>query len=176
MPPVRHMVMAMAVLVVPVLVISWWFTRIPEPPITAVDWQGAASQARAAAVFPVWTPRNLPDSWIAVRARWTPKGEPGIDGRPVVGNTWQLGFLGPDRRYLGVDQRDQAREQLVDKVTRQSSADGSSSVLQREWQRRVSRDGRTRSLVLEDDGSVVVVSGDVPYAQLEAFAATLGTD
>jgi hypothetical protein len=44
------------------------------------------------------------------------------------------------------------------------------------WQRRISADERTRSLVLTAPQVTTIVFGDLPYADLESFAATLRTD
>ena len=43
------------------------------------------------------------------------------------------------------------------------------------WQRMVSSDGRTRSLVLREPEVTTIVSGDLHYAALEAYASTLST-
>lgn len=172
-PTVRDMIVAIAVLLVPVLLISWWFTRVPEPPVTVVDWRPLLADAQAASPYPVAHPEALPETWTCVRARWTPKGEAGVGGRPVPGNTWQLGFLTPERVYLGIDQRDDKPADLISSASRQGSPDGTSTVAGRTWARYVSADGRTRALVAEASGATVVLSGDVPYGQLEAFAATL---
>ena len=143
-PTARDMIVALAVLLLPVLVITWWFTRVPEPTVTRVDWAPLVAQARAESPYRVAVPTGLPDTWAPVRARWTPKGDPGIDGRPVPGNTWQLGFLTPDQRYLGLDQRDDDGADLISGVTRAGIRDGSSSVQGESWQRWASPDGRTR--------------------------------
>lgn len=169
---VLHMVIAMAVILVPVLAVMSFFTRVPEPAISVVDHRPVAAQARAAASYPLLVPANLPADWVCTRARWTPPGAPGVDGTPVPGGTWQLGFLTAGRVYLGLDQRDVAPEPFIAERTRQGRPEGESRVGAATWQRMVSADGRTRSLVLRG-ASAVVVSGDVPYDLLEAFAGTL---
>lgn len=169
----RDMIVAIAVLLVPILLVSWWFTRVPEPPVTPVDWRPLLADARAHSPYRVAHPEALPGSWTCVRARWTPKGEAGLGGTPVPGNTWQLGFLTPDRVYLGLDQRDERPADLIADATRQGVTDGTSAAAGRTWARYVSSDGRTRALVLSEAGSTLVLTGDVPYAALEAFAATL---
>lgn len=166
------MIVALGVLLLPILMISWWFTRVPEPAPTRVDWAPIATAA-SASPYRIAVPQALPDTWTCVRARWTAKGDPGIDGKPVPGNTWQLGLLTPDRRYLGLDQRDERPEELLAEVTRDGRADGDSVVAGARWQRWISPDARTRTLAITGDGSTLVLSGDVPYAELEAFAATL---
>lgn len=168
-----HMLVAMLVLLVPVVGLTWMFTRDPQPQVAAIEYRPVAEQAAAEASYPVLVPANLPDGWVATRARWTPTGRPGVGGDPVPGDTWQLGFLSPQETYLALDQRDAAVEPFVADVTRSGRADGESAVAGRAWQRYTSSDGRTRSLVLREDEDVAIVSGDVPYEALEAFASTL---
>ncbi len=172
-PTVPQMLAAVAALLIPVVLIYLWFSRIPEPKATAVDWQPVVAQARAEAPFPVLAPKDLPDTWTAVRARWTPQGEPGLDQKPAIGNTLQLGFLNPDQIYIGLDERDADPQGLIRDATRGGTADGESQLGGEPWQRFVSDDDRTRALVRSGPDSAVVISGDLPYEALEAFATTL---
>lgn len=174
-PPAVHLITAMVVLLVPVLLVSWWFTRLPAPAATVVDPRPVLQQARAEADYQVAAPVNLPEGWVATRARWTPQGQPGLNEEPALGDTVQLGFLDPAGRYLALDQRDDQPELFVAEVTRDGEGTGTSSVAARTWVRYRSEDGRTRSLVLVEDDHVTIASGDVPFEDLEAFAATLRT-
>lgn len=173
--PVIHMVVAMIVLMVPVIAIWAWFTRYPtESVVRPVDYRGLAEQAAPDASGPLLVPGDLPDGWMCTRADFTPAGKPGLDGSPVPGDTWLLGFLTPDKVYVGLAQQGgpAAPEAFVHARTREGSADGTSSVEGESWTRYLSADGRTRSLVSAGDG-VAVVTGDVPYETLESFASTL---
>lgn len=173
---VTHMVIAMAVVLVPIAFVSWFFTRLPtEPQIAVVDPTVHLQAARRQAPYPVVAPTNLPDGWVATRARWTPEGEPLLNREPAVGSTWQLGYLTPQRMYIAVDQRDRLPEQFVGEVTRAGRPSGESTIAGSAWQRYTSADGRTRSLVQREPQSVVVVSGDLGFDALEAFAGTLAT-
>ena len=167
-----QMIVAMGVLMVPIGLIVAFFTRTPEPPVQAIDYRPVATQAAAEASYPVLVPANLPDGWIATRARWTAEGRPGLNGEPAAGNTGQLGMLTPGQMYIGLDQRDRAPELFVQQVTRDGAADGASVVAGKQWQRYLSKDGRTRALVQRGD-AVSIVSGDLDYEALEAFAGTL---
>ncbi|MFT3969519.1 MAG: DUF4245 domain-containing protein [Micropruina sp.] len=172
-PTVPQMLVAVAALIIPVVLIYLWFSRIPEPEARAVNWQSVVAEARAEAPYPVVAPTALPDTWTAVRARWTPLGQPGLNQQPAIGNTLQLGFLTPDRIYIGLDQRDTDPQGLIRAAGRGGAADGESELNGETWQRYVSDDDRTRALVRSSPGSTVVVSGDLPYEALEAFATTL---
>ncbi len=173
-PTVPQMLVAVAALLIPVVLIYLWFSRIPEPEARAVDWQPVVAQARAEAPYPVFAPRALPDTWTAVRARWTPQGQPGLNQQPAIGNTLQLGFLTPDRIYIGLDQRDADPQGLIRDAGRGGAPDGESVLNGETWQRYISDDGRTRTLARSAPASTVVVSGDLPYEALEAFVTTLG--
>lgn len=172
-PPALHMLVALVVLLVPVLVIVGWFQRLPEPPVTPVDPAPVIARAASESPYPIAAPANLPQGWVATRARWTPKGEEGIDRQPVPGNTFQLGYLTPDRMYVALDQRDEQPVTFTAAVTREGRAEGAATVAGAEWARYVSADGRTRSLVRAAPDHVTIVSGDLPYGALEAFAGTL---
>lgn len=170
---VTHMVVAMLVVLVPIALVSWFFTRLPEPAAQVVDPTALIARARAEAPYPVLAATNLPDGWVATRARWTREGEPLLNREPAVGNTWQLGYLTPQRMYLAVDQRDRLQEPFVDDVTRGGRQVGTTTVAGAPWLRYTSADGRTNALVSRGDVATVV-SGDVSFAELEAFAGTLG--
>lgn len=158
----------------PVVLIYFAFSRIPEPKANAVDWRPVVAKAQAESPYPVAVPQNLPDTWTVVRARWTPQGQPGLNERPVIGNTFQLGFITPSQVYIGLDQRDADPAGLIAEASREGEADGESTIAGRPWKRYVSSDDRTRSIVRSDKASTLVVSGDLPYEALESFAATLG--
>nr|NLI51499.1 DUF4245 domain-containing protein [Propionibacterium sp.] len=171
-PPVIHMIVAMAVVLLPALLAVAWFQRVPEPPIARTDPAPVASRAAEAAPYAVAVPA-LPDGWVCTRARWTPQGRIGVGGQPAAGNTFALGYLSPEQRYFAVDQRDVQPAAFVADVTRDGARTGESSVAGRVWLRYESADGRTHALVLQEADHVTIVSGDVSYEALESFAATL---
>ena len=170
---VTHMVIAMAVVMLPIALISWFFTRLPEPVVNVVDPTPIVAQARTDATFPVLAPTNLPEGWVPTRARWTPEGEPLLNREPAVANTWQLGYLTPEQMYIGLDQRDRLPDLFVGEVTRGGRPAGDASVAGATWQRYTSADRRTNALVQRADQVVTIVSGDLPFEALEAFAGTL---
>lgn len=168
------MVISLGVLLVPILLVTAWFTRTPaDAPVQAVDWKSVLAQSRAVAPYPLLGPVGLPDTWVATKAEWATTGQPAVNMEPAPGNTWQLGMLTPDRVYIGLTQRDAAGQALVAQVSRSGRADGTSTVDGRTWSRWVSADDRTRTLSRTDGAVTTVVSGDLSYAGLEAFASTL---
>ena len=167
------MIVAMLLVIVPLVFINWFFTSLPEPAAKPVPCERLFEVATKEASFEAVAPANLPDDWTCVRARWTPSGEEGLGGAPATGDTWQLGYVTPTGMYIGLDQRNAAPRSLVTEASRDGRRDGTSLVSGVEWERYVSDDGRTRSLALVDGSLATVVSGDLPYEALEAFASTL---
>ena len=170
------MIRSLAVILIPLVIITVLFTDLPkDAKVSEVDWTPVLTTAREEAPFPVLAPTNLPDGWRATRVSWVNEGEPVLNGDPSVRNQWQLGFLSPDDVYLGLVQGDLRPDDLVDEETRAGTPDGESTVSGQVWQRLVSSDGRTRSLVLREAQVTTIVSGDVDYAALEAYASTLSS-
>ncbi len=91
--------------------------------------------------------------------------------QPSVRNQWALGFLTPDDVFIGLDQGDLQPDDLVEEQTREGTADGQSTVGGQAWERLVSPDGRTRSLVRREPAVTTIVSGDLAYEALEAYVA-----
>jgi len=164
---------SLALILVPIAVITVLFTRLPDDhPVKVVDWQPVLSTARQQAPYRVLAPANLPEGWRATAVNWVKVGDPYL-GKPSVRNLWQLGMLSPDDVYLSVVQGDLQPDDLVREQTRMGVPDGTSTVGDATWQRRVSPDDRTRSLVRTDSTATTIVVGDTSYTGLEAFAATL---
>ena len=178
-PPARQstvgdMIRSLALLVIPLAVIAVIFTNLPDDhPVKEVDWKPVLATARKEAPYPVLAPTNLPDGWRATRVAWVPQGKPYLNGEASPRNLWQLGFLTPDDAFIDLNQGDVQPQDMVDQQSRAGTPDGSSVVAGRTWQRLVSPDGRTRSLVLGSPDVTTVVTADLPYEALEAYASTL---
>jgi hypothetical protein len=168
------MVRSLLVILVPILIISFVFTRLPDDhPVEEVDWRPVLTRARAEAPYPVVAPTGLPAQWRPTRVTWVKQGAPYLNGQASVRNFWELGFLNPDDIYVAVSQGDLQADDFVKDQSREGAADGESRVAGGTWRRLVSSDDRTRSLVLTQPQVTTVVSGDVPYEALEAYATTL---
>lgn len=168
------MVISLGVLLVPILLISWWFTRTPaNAPVQTLDWQSVLAQSRTVAPYPLLGPVGLPDTWVATKAEWAKTGEPAVNREAAPGNTWQLGMLSPDQVYVSLTQRDAAGPALIAQISRTGRQDGTSTVEGVPWTRWISADDRTRTLSRVDGSVTTVVSADLSYAGLEAFASTL---
>jgi hypothetical protein len=170
------MIRTLAVILVPLVILAVLFTDLPkDKPVTEVEWRAILAVARRDAPFPVLAPSNLPEGWRATQAEWVKTGEPFRDGQPSVRNQWALGFLTPDDVFVGLDQGDLRPEDLVSEQTRDGLQDGQSTVSGQAWERFLSPDGRTRSLVRREPAVTTVISADLPYEALEAYTSTLAT-
>jgi hypothetical protein len=170
------MIRSLALIVIPLIVIAVIFTDVPDDhPVKEVDWKPVLTTAREQAPFDIFAPTNLPEGWRATRVNWVPQGRPYLNGEASPRNLWQIGFLSPDDVYIDLNQGDAQPEEMVDEQSREGTPDGKSVIAGQTWQRLVSPDGRTRTLVLRGSSATVVVSADLPYEALEAYASTLST-
>lgn len=171
------MVLSLVVLLVPILVIVWFFTRTPDrPQVDPVNWRPVLGQARAQAGYPVLAPKELPAGWTPVKARYVNRGETWVGDTVAAGNRWELGLLSTEQIYIGLNQSDESDAgSFADAVTRSARPDGTVTVEGRQWQRRATDDGRTRALVGSEGRSTVVVVGDTDYRILEGYVSLLST-
>lgn len=172
----RDMLISMAVLLVPIVLIVWFFTDNPEADLEAIDIGPRLEIAQEESPFPILYAENLPESWKPVRVGWAADGELWVDLEPANGNSWMVGYLGPDKVYYGIEQRDRLTGQLVDRLTREGERiDGTIDAAGLTWERYESEDGRTKSLVAHDGDMVAVVHADSDFGALDAFVTSLTT-
>jgi hypothetical protein len=171
------MIRSLAVILIPLVVITIIFTNTPDDhPVKEVDWKPVLTTAQKEAPFEVLAPTNLPEGWRATRVTWVPQGEPYLNGEASPRNLWQIGFLTPEDVYIDLNQGDARPQELVDQQSQAGTPDGSSIVAGQTWERLVSPDSRTRSLVLRGRDSITIVSANLPYEALEAYASTLSAN
>ena len=170
------MIRSLALIVIPLVAIAIIFTNVPDDhPVEEVDWKPVLATARKQAPYEVLAPNNLPDGWRATRVNWVPLGRPHLNGEASPRNLWQIGFLTPEEVYIDLTQGDIRAEEMVDQQSREGTPDGNSVVAGETWLRLVSPDGRTRSLVLHGPAATTIVSANLPYEGLEAYASTLSS-
>lgn len=170
----RDMVISMAVIMVPLLVIMWFFTSDPGEDVERVDVAPVLAKAQEESPYPLLVAEGLDEGWIPLRVAWAKDGQPWITSQPADGNSWQVGYLSPEQVYFGVQQRDDAVRAAVDTITRKGSVIGDEvQLIGRAWERYESQDGRTRSLVNIDGEVASIVTADAGFPELEAFASTL---
>jgi hypothetical protein len=157
------MIRSLALILIPLVVITIIFTNTPnDHPVKEVDWKPVLAKAREEAPF-------------ETRVNWVRQGKPYLNGEASPRNLWQIGFLTPDDAFIDLNQGDVRPQEMVDQQSRDGTTDGSSVVGGKTWQRLISPDGRSRSLVLVNPNSTVVVTADLPYEALEAYASTLSS-
>lgn len=170
------LIRSLVVIIVPLLIITAFFTHnLRDAPVKVVDWQPVLAQARSQAPYPVLAPVNLPPGWRSTQATWVRVGQPYLNGDASPRNLWKLGFLTSDDVFIGLSQGDLQPEQFVRDETSQGIPDGQSEVGDQTWARWVSASGRTRSIVQTTPKVTTVVSGDLPYEALEAYAGILSS-
>jgi hypothetical protein len=170
------LIRSLALIVIPVVVIPIIFTSVPDDhPVKEVDWKPVLATARQEAPFSVLAPATLPDGWRATRVNWVPQGRPYLNGEASPRNLWQIGFLTPDDVYIDLNQGDLRPQEMVDQQSRAGTPDGVSVIAGQTWHRLISPDERTRSLVLRGPNATTIVSADLPYEALEAYASTLSS-
>jgi Protein of unknown function (DUF4245) len=170
------MIRSLALILIPVVVIAIIFTNTPDDhPVKEVDWKPVLATARKEAPFEVLAPNSLPEGWRATRVTWVPLGEPYLNGEASPRNLWQIGFLSPGDVFIDLNQGDVRPQEMVDQQSRAGTPDGNSVIAGQTWQRLLSPDGRTRSLVLHGPSATTVVSADLPYEALEAYVSTLSS-
>lgn len=170
----RDMVLTMLVFMVPILLITWFFQRVPdEPPIEEVAWTPVVEQAVAAKQFPVVTLAALPEGWRATKARWMTTGQQGPNGDPVAAPTLELGFLSTDGQHFALNQTIAPHAVYLDRVTRQGTEWGTVTVNGQTWQHWVSADERTHSLVFREGTLTRVLVSDAGKDRLVEIAGML---
>ncbi len=170
------MVRSLAVILIPLIAVTYFFTRTPdEPQLPTINWVPVLAQAREQAPFAVLAPRAVPEDWRATRVTWVPEGRPYLNGDPSPRNLWELGFLDSTDTYIELDQGDLQAPDLIAAKTRDGLADGTSDVAGTTWNRLISEDERTRSLVTTTTAVTTIITGDLPYIDLESFAGTLAS-
>ena len=170
------LVRSLVVIIVPLVLITIFFTRnLGDAPVTVVDWRPVLTMARSQAPYPVLAPVNPPPGWRSVQATWVKTGEPYLNGAPSARNLWKLGFLTDTNVFIGLSQGDLQPAQFIDDETRKGEVDGQSVVGDQTWERRVSPDGRTHSLVATMPKVTTIVSGDLSYEALDTYAGILSS-
>lgn len=167
------MLISLAVLLIPVVIIYWFFSNDGEPEIEVVELAPVLAKAEAESPYPVLYAAELGDDWYPVRAAWAADGQAWITGDPAVGNSWQVGYLSPTGLYFGLQQRDRQVEAFITEITRSGKPEGEVTLAGRTWERYVSDDERTRSLVWRSGDMAAVLTADTTYDELEAVASLL---
>ena len=169
----RDMLLSMGL--VTLVLLGWlFFVRPPTPDaVRTVPWQPVAAAAADTAAYEVLAPPSSWD-WRATSAR--------IEPQPDGTIAWRVGFLTPSGDYVALLQRGvfpaQAAASATDWLeseTRQGETEGTVEIAGRTWTRMLGEPvpDERRSLVLRDDGTLTVITGSAPWADLDKLAAVV---
>ncbi|MER5742123.1 DUF4245 domain-containing protein [Streptomyces sp. NPDC059913] len=133
-------------------------------PVPAVDYRVELLTARRAAPYPVAAPDGLTGGWKATSVSYDRK----------AGNSWHLGFLDPDGKYVAVEQSTSPAKRYVTEVSQKAADTGRTRQVAGEaWQHW--EGDKYDALVRQDKGSTTVVTGSASTERLAEMAAALKT-
>ena len=148
----------------------------PADPVRTVDYAAPARFAQQAAQFELLAPRRLPEGWVATSVRFEDDPEE---------QSWHLGLLTDEQRYIGVEQAQRTIEAMVeDFVDEDATQVGEVDVDGTTWSRwaEPGRDpdadvsaasGADLALVRQTGEAVALVVGRAPEQHLTTVAASL---
>ena len=144
-----------------------------QTPARLVPWQPVAAAFATSVDWPVLVPVPPPAGWESTSARI----EPTLDRAAALQHRW----ITSDQQYAALEQSDTADIRYVGSKTADGAASGAPYLAGgRTWDRLVSADGATRSLVQVAEPSTgaqgrltYVVTGSAPWSELEALASSL---
>ncbi|MFD5725480.1 MULTISPECIES: DUF4245 domain-containing protein [unclassified Streptomyces] len=133
-------------------------------PVKAVDYRVELLTARRAAPYPVAAPDGLPAGWKPTSVTY----------ERDKGNSWHLGFLDPDGKYVAVEQSTAPANSYIAQVSQEAKDTGrTQEVAGQTWQRW--EGSKYDALVREEKGATTVVTGSAPAERLAEMAAALKT-
>jgi hypothetical protein len=134
----------------------------PDNPVEPVEWRGSASYAREEADFELLAPRRLPPGWYATSVRF----ERGRD------QSWHLGMLTGEGRYVGLEQRDDSPSTMVEEFVGDEAQQGDDvRVAGQTWQ--AWSDDKDQALVREGRDVTTLVVGTASHEVLADFVRSL---
>jgi len=155
-------ILLIGVLILGLAAVGYWFQVKPDNTVKTVDYATAVKAARSDADFAVLAPVSLPKGWKATSVRY----EPGEHGQ------WHLGVLTDKGEYIGLEQSDIGPRRGIERFAPETKAKGTTTVLGQSWQLRRSERGET-TLVREDDGITIIVTGTATRGVIEDYTASL---
>ncbi len=153
-----------SVFVLGAIVLGLWLvgqlvTNTPDEPTRSVDWQTAASGVEDRAGFVPLVPAELPKAWRATSAR-------------VVNDSWQLGVLTGQDKFIGLTQQATEVADLVKDRAAGSKPAGEVTIGGAKWQLRTGP-GEDTTYARQIGDQAVVVTGSATRAQFEDYIASL---
>jgi hypothetical protein len=159
---VRDVVLTLAAIGVVVAGVYLVLPQPDSPVIQPVDLDGALEVAVAADDVPVLLP-DLGEGWEVTSAR---RERPDQE-QPA---SWHLGYLTPSQEYAGLEVAEGATGAWLRRVTSDGTEASTQDVDGVAWQVVESVDPARTSLVLDEAGRTVVVTGSAPLDELVELA------
>ncbi|GAA4179751.1 DUF4245 domain-containing protein [Gryllotalpicola koreensis] len=138
-----------------------------------VDWQSVAAQGAGTEPDPLLSP-ELPKGWNANAAELRTGAASGIDD-------WHIGFIAPDKQYIGLDQGFKADDTWIVSTVDGVRATGSKTIDGVKWVVYGNRAGQsdstntTYALVATHGSSTVVLAGTASPKEFDTVASALAT-
>ncbi|WP_308118346.1 DUF4245 domain-containing protein [Streptomyces buecherae] len=129
-----------------------------KDPIKTVNTRVEVDQVRRTAPYAVAAPEGLPREWRATSVSYR--------GQSDLGAVWHLGYLTPDKEYVGVEQSDtdRVRQYVADVTHKAKQRGGAVEVDGKKWNRYAGE--KYNALVREEPGVTTVVTGTAPERDL----------
>lgn len=133
-------------------------------PVKAVDYRVELLTARRAAPYPVAAPSGLAQDWKPTSVSYERQ----------AGDSWHLGFLDPDGKYVAVEQSTSPAKKYVTAVSQEAKNTGRTQQVAGEtWQHW--KGPKYDALVRQEKGATTVVTGSASTERLAEMAASLRT-
>lgn len=139
----------------------------PKAPTRNVDVQQIAVQAAGDAGYAPLAP-DLPEGWSANYGRWEAAGSSGV---PV----WEVGYVTPGTDFIRLSETDAGNPTWIAQVSGDAMVAGERTAGGRTWELRDSPEGEA-SMVLEDEGLTVVLTGEADLAEFDVLAEAVVRD
>ncbi|MEU9620059.1 MULTISPECIES: DUF4245 domain-containing protein [unclassified Streptomyces] len=131
-------------------------------PVKPVDYRVELLTARRAAPYPVVAPDGLAKDWKPTSVSYDRKAD----------NSWHLGFLDPEGKYVAVEQSTSPAKKYVTEVSQDARDTGRTQQVAGEtWQHW--KGEKYDALVRQDKGATTVVTGSASPERLAEMAAAL---
>jgi hypothetical protein len=139
-----------------------------------VDWRSVAAQGTGSEPDPLLSP-DLPRGWTANAAELRTGAASGIDD-------WHIGFIAPDKQYIGLDQGFKADDTWIVTEVDGIRATGSTTIGGVKWVIYDNRAGQSASddttyaMVATHSASTVVLAGTASQKEFDAVARALAPE
>ncbi|MFT4010637.1 MAG: DUF4245 domain-containing protein [Nocardioidaceae bacterium] len=160
---VGAMIVLIAVVVAFVLFRSF-FQAAPNDPAPAVSYRADLAYYRSKASFPLLAPPATPEGWKATSVRF----------EPAKPQSWHLGYLTGDRRYVGIEQAHRSIAEMVEEFVADDATRGEDVDIDgATWQTYTADDGDAAVVRRADGVTTLVVGSDSDTSTVTEFAGTL---